>query len=772
MKKLLLLLFLFLSLNIYSQPPSTMPPLEICDMNNDGFSEFDLTSQVPTILNGLNPATTVITFHETITGAQTGTDVLVNPVNYFNINPFVQTIYIRVADTTNSQVYFSSIDLTALPAPIGNPATMTFCDTTELAIYDLTSATNQIIPGLGGATVTYYQTLTDAQAGVNPLGPTYIPLINPGSQVLFARVQDTTTGCFSITTLTLNTHNCGEACPTPTDLAATAVTDTTFTLNWTNPPGWMGILYFNVLLLPQGSPAPTQNATGFIATATASFVIPGLSPNTCYSVYVRSLCNAISTGSNWSEPLNICLPNCAESGACSELLVLNAFLDSNNNGVKDTGEIDFNQGNFVYQVNDSGYNLFGNSNDGSYYIFDANPSNSYDISFAVNADFSTYYTSAVSHNNITLPSGSGANYLYFPIANPVPHVDAQVNLDPIGQPRPGFIYSSIIHYRNNGSQTIPNGTLTFTKHPSISIASVSQTGTTATATGFTYDFTNLAPFEVRHIQVNLAVPTIPTVNLGDLITNNVTVQIGNDINLANNSSSITQTVVGSYDPNDKMESHGGKIVHSTFTSNDYLYYTIQFENTGSANAEFIRVEDALNSQLDENTFEMLSASHNVDTKRLGNQLTWHFYNIDLPPTSSNPSGSHGYVSFKIKPKTGYAIGDIIPNTASIYFDYNPAIVTNQFDTEFVMELDNPSFSSNEFNLYPNPANGNVYISQNGNEMIENIQFYDVTGKTIKSISNVNAVQTNIDITALAKGIYFVEITAENNIKQTKKLITQ
>jgi hypothetical protein len=169
---------------------------------------------------------------------------------------------------------------------------------------------------------------------------------------------------------------------------------------------------------------------------------------------------------------------------------------------------------------------------------------------------------------------------------------------------------------------------------------------------------------------------------------------------------------------------------------------------------------------------MLATSHDVDTKRIGNQLTWHFYNIDLPPTSSNPSGSHGFVSFKIKPKVGYAIGDIIPNTASIYFDYNPAIVTNTFNTEFVLTLGNASFSSTEFNLYPNPANGFLHISQNNNLSIDTIQLYDITGKTIKSIFNLNNVQTSIDVSTLAKGVYFVEITAENHIKQTKKLIIQ
>ena len=195
----------------------------------------------------------------------------------------------------------------------------------------------------------------------------------------------------------------------------------------------------------------------------------------------------------------------------------------------------------------------------------------------------------------------------------------------------------------------------------MTIYAISQTGVTTTSNGFTYDFTDLAHNEIRTITVTLQVPTIPTVNLGDWLSNTASIQINGDAHVPNNTSTLTQMVVGSYDPNDKAESHGGRIVFNDFTSNDYLYYTIRFENTGTANAEFIRVEDLLDPDLDETTFEMLNASHPVNTRRENNQLTWHFYNIDLPPTVTHPNDSHGYVHFRIKPKAGYALGDVVPN---------------------------------------------------------------------------------------------------------------
>jgi hypothetical protein len=766
MKKITLFLFLLFCVTLQAQIPSSFPPYLVCDDNDDGIATFDLNSQIPTILSGMDPATTTVNFYEDVTDAQTNA----NPITstpYVNIMPTNQTIYIRVMDTTSSEVYYSSILLKVEARPNVTPGQLTFCDPTMIFIYNLTAAASQLTQN-SGVTVNYYHTQADAENDINAIidESSYHTTVNPGIEILFARVTNAT-GCFSVTTLTLNTNNCGSfTCPTPYNLTATNFTDTSFALGFTD----FGVTAFHTAyIVPLGTP-PTD--TGFIITGPSPFVITGLSPNTCYSVYVKTACNP-NTSSNWSAPLNICLSDCTNTGQCAEAFVLNAFFDNNNNGVKDGGEADFNYGNFVYQVNDSKNNQYGNSNSGNYYIFDANPTNLYDIHFDVNSNFTGYYSCTTSYSNITLPDGSGSNFLSFPVTVLQNYTDAKIILYPIGQPRPGFVHSVAVNYVNNGSVTIPNGTITFTKDPLVTITNISQTGTVATPTGFTYDFTNLQPGEFRSFYVTMQVPTIPTVNLGDILTSTASLEpIIGDVVPSDNNASLAQMVAGSYDPNDKSESHGGKIGLDMFTNNDYLYYTIQFENTGTASAEFIRIEDVLDSNLDETTFEMIRASHTVNTARDGNQLTWHFYNINLPPTVSQPTQSHGYVYFRIKPKAGYAVGDIIPNSAAIYFDYNPPIVTNTFNTEFFETLGNSNFTATEFQLYPNPASTNVHIIQNNNENLESIRFYDVSGKTIKQIGNMAPTEVNVDISALAKGVYFVEITTENKLKQIKKLIIQ
>ena len=134
----------------------------------------------------------------------------------------------------------------------------------------------------------------------------------------------------------------------------------------------------------------------------------------------------------------------------------------------------------------------------------------------------------------------------------------------------------------------------------------------------------------------MQVPAIPTVSLGQLVTNTVNISIpAGDINTANNSPILTQDISGSYNPNDKQESHDPQIVKSTFTANDYLTYKIQFENTGNENAINTKVKYVLSNLLDPTTIKMVEASHPYILDRVGNNLKWKLSGINLPPSVAN-----------------------------------------------------------------------------------------------------------------------------------------
>jgi hypothetical protein len=141
----------------------------------------------------------------------------------------------------------------------------------------------------------------------------------------------------------------------------------------------------------------------------------------------------------------------------------------------------------------------------------------------------------------------------------------------------------------------------------------------------------------------------------------------------------------------------------------------------------------------------------------------------LPVSVANTTTGKGYITFKIKPKPGYAVGDIIPNTASIYFDFNPAIVTNMFQTEFVAVLESESFLTDEFAVYPNPTSSILNIQSKLSATISEVNVYDVLGKLLLN-KKIAVSVTEIDMTNYSPGLYLLEIVSENNQKSIHKII--
>ena len=274
--------------------------------------------------------------------------------------------------------------------------------------------------------------------------------------------------------------------------------------------------------------------------------------------------------------------------------------------------------------------------------------------------------------------------------------------------------------------------------------------------------------------VTINVPSIPTVSLNQLLTNTASITPNtNEAVLNNNIATSTQEVIAAYDPNDKVESHGERILHSSFANNDYLYYTIRFENLGNASAIDVTITDELDNQIDENSVEMVSASHNYILDRMGSNLTWRFNNIQLPVSIANSDTGKGFVTFRVRLRPGFEVGDIIPNTAAIYFDSNPPVITNTFNTEFVNALSNASFENNIFSVFPNPANHTTQITvSDPADGITNIVLFDMLGKVIQVNKVSNVTSSIVDISNLPKGVYIVSIETINKTKAYKKLIVE
>ena len=562
-----------------------------------------------------------------------------------------------------------------------------------------------------------------------------------------------------------NSDNTYTICPT-TPGEVVSVVFNSFAVEAT----WDALYVFdgNSITSPQiASSNPAANVPGGLPGGYWGTTIPGpftsSSADGCLTFRFRS--DGSVTNPGWLANVT-CAPD-------ADKIVLVAFVDQNSNGIRDTGEPLFPNGSFIYQQNSDGINVNGYSPTGQFALYDANPANTYAFSYQIQPEYAGYFDSGTTtYNGISIPVGSASQFLYFPITLTNPYNDVTISIAPMSPPRPGLTYSNKITYKNQGV-VATGGTITFVKPSEITIYTSTQTGIVTNGTGFTYSFTNLLPGETRYFFVIMTVPTTPTVSLGDLLTDSVSISAPDDIDLTNNSNTNSQIVVNSYDPNDKLESHGKNIPIDQFAEDDYFFYTIRFQNNGTADAIDVRVEDVLNSQIDEETVRMVSSSHNYTLKRVDNLLVWDFKNIHLPASSINPSGSIGYIQFKVRLNPGFSAGTIIPNNASIFFDTNPAIVTNTFSTKFITLLGVADFDANSLVLYPNPAKNTVQIGLvNTNEQINKVVFYDILGKTIKTVSTIATENVTIDVSDLAKGVYLVEIALDNNLKLTKKLVVQ
>ena len=453
---------------------------------------------------------------------------------------------------------------------------------------------------------------------------------------------------------------------------------------------------------------------------------------------------------------------------------LNAFLDSNNNGTQDAGEINFPFGQFIYQVNNVTHTIATLS--GMHDVYESTNNNIYTLRYAILTQLSSYFTvSPSTYTNVQIAFNGGMTTYNFPVRmNTLNNLG--VKLIPYGRPVPGFSFLNLLMYTNYGSATA-SGTITFTKNPLLSMGTISEPTATINSSGFTYNFTNLNRHQSKFLFFRMNTPTIPTVNLGQWLCNTATItpSTGVDIYPRNNTSTLCSMVTGSYDPNDIVESHGREIVHADFTSEDYLNYTIRFENTGNGNAVNIRVANTLDVKLDETTMEMVSSSHDYTMDRVGTGVTWNFSNIQLPPSVANTTTGKGYIMYRIKPKAGYTVGDIVPNTASIYFDFNPAIITNTFENQFVSTLEIVHLENNEFSIYPNPAKDQITIDlgTNLNAMGWSYKIVNTLGQEVLN-GALNSQQNTIQLNNIkGQGVYFVKVfDSSNALMETKKIIIQ
>lgn len=351
--------------------------------------------------------------------------------------------------------------------------------------------------------------------------------------------------------------------------------------------------------------------------------------------------------------------------------IIKAFLfnDANLNGIKDVGESVFNEA--MVTTTQPGFERSAIPQNGVVNI-DVGL-DTYNTSVHINSPyFNIIPTSTIS----TFSTYFNTDSISFAV-QPIPNKrDLVISAIPSWNARPGTFQYITIFYKNIGTDIVNNGEILFKHDSRMIFGNSSPAMTSSNGDTLKWSFSNLKPFDSASIR--LAVDLPPSLHLGDTLTSMAIITpVANDVTPFDDTAIIKQRVVGSYDPNDKIENNGGIIGSDYITQGKYLHYTIRFQNTGTAEAINVIIRDTLDSKLDWSTLEMIAASHPYTvTITSQNKIEWVFSNVNLPDSNVNEPASHGFVSYRVKPKSTAIVGDIINNLASIYFDYNLPVATN------------------------------------------------------------------------------------------------
>ncbi len=347
--------------------------------------------------------------------------------------------------------------------------------------------------------------------------------------------------------------------------------------------------------------------------------------------------------------------------------------------------------------------------------------------------------------------------------------DLNITFYPLGDARPGFEAEYQIVYNNVGT-TVLDGAITVNfDDVRLDFLSASEPLSSQTNSTITFDYSNFKPFETRSIDINFQVAIPPTTQIDDVLVYNAIIEpVSGDITEADNTFTLNPTVIGSHDPNDIQVLEGESIFIEE--AEEYLHYIIRFQNTGTASAINVSVSNELDPNLDWNTLQIENISH---TNRVeitdGNQVEFIFNNINLPDASSNEPESHGYIQYKIKPKNNIAVGDFMLNSAAIYFDFNPPVITNTVITTVIDNLGVEENATNSIALYPVPSSDILNIKST--LPIVDVKVFNNLGQLLFTVANPKGVQF-LNIEQLSAGMYFVKLTDLDQNSSTKKFIKQ
>jgi type IX secretion system substrate protein len=436
------------------------------------------------------------------------------------------------------------------------------------------------------------------------------------------------------------------------------------------------------------------------------------------------------------------------------------FYDVNQNGIKDGTEPLMN--NQMIQISPLNNISFSSTNGNFKFYVD---SGNYTIQYLPNTNWilttdSTSYTLHVDSTNLCCYEFGTAPTTFYD--------DLEVHLTGAA-PHCGFQVPYWINYKNTGT-TILDGIVWFLPDTALNVASTTPTASYTNGDTLFWNFNNLQPFDESMIQLIVDVPLVVQ-QLCSYTAANLSSGILMDAD------SLCDFIGCSCDPNDKSVRPQGVLAQHLTLKTDTLEYTINFQNIGTDTAFTVVIVDTLSSLFNFSTFEVIGHSHPLiyDISPQG-IVTFRFENINLIYASMSEPGSHGFVKYRIRANASIPDSSFASNNAYIFFDFNPAIVTNTTFNTFVTTI---NLSYNELQhqifdgiLFPNPASSEFQISNFKFKTGDEITIVNVLGAILfrKKIT-LPVSSLKFQVSNFSNGIYFLKVKTKEGVLN-KKVVVQ
>ncbi len=329
-------------------------------------------------------------------------------------------------------------------------------------------------------------------------------------------------------------------------------------------------------------------------------------------------------------------------------------------------------------------------------------------------------------------------------------------------------------YQNSGTVDAEQTQLTLNYPEGVSIIDASIPWTYFDGQNYVWELGAVPLGSAQSITLIDAIHHTP--KAGDILRVNASIRAtGEDLAGENNTCQLDREIQAHVVSNTMQVSPKGAGDAGSIENHQELLYTIQFQNNGGHMARNLRIENTLPPNLDMNTFAIVAASDDYSLVITDDRhVTISFANIDLPSSALSQLESQGVISYSIRPLAGASAGETIENKATLYFDDEDPIATNEVINTLRDQWED---SAVQMTLWPNPTSGILHIGlhpiQNtfdDRPTLQRVEITDSKGQLVKGWNTIAAHQLDFNTSELPAGGYQVRVIDQAGRVQASRFI--